>query len=138
MWIVYALLAALFSALTAILSKAGLSGINSTYATAIRTSVVLIMSWLMVGVMNIPKDQMQVNRYQLLFLVLSGIATGGAWLFYNRALQMGPATRVASVDKLSIVLIAILSAIIFKEEMTWKSIVSICMIAGGTVLLVFS
>ncbi len=138
MWMVYALLSAVFSALVAILSKVGLQGINSTYGTAIRTTVVLIVAWLFAAGLRARGVEMQVGKNQILFLVLSGLATGGAWLCYNKALQMGPATRVASLDKLSIVLIAVLSAAFLGENMSWKAVLSILMIASGTILLVFS
>ena len=138
MWMMYAGLAALFSALVAILSKLGLDGINSHFATAVRTTGVMVITWLMVWGMGVKGEQMQISRNQLIFLLLSAVATGGAWICYNRALQLGPATRVASVDKLSIVLIAFLSWLIFKESMNATAIVSILLITGGTVLLVFA
>lgn len=138
MWIVYALLSAVFSALVAILSKMGLQGINSAYGTAIRTTVVLVVAWLFAGLLRARGVEMHVGRTQLVYLALSGLATGGAWLCYNKALQMGPATRVASVDKLSIVLIAVLSAALLGESMSWTAVLSVLMIAAGTVLLVFS
>ena len=138
MWMVYAGLSAVFSALVAILTKLGLQGINSHFATAIRTSAVMIITWLMVWAMGVRSEQLQVTGRQIGLLLLSALATGGAWLCYNRALQLGPATRVASIDKMSIVLIAILSVWLFQESMSPRAILSILMIAGGTVLLVFS
>ena len=138
MWMVYAGLAALFSALVAILSKLGLQGINSHFATAVRTSMVMVVTWLFVWGMGVKQEQMHIGRKQLIYLVLSALATGGAWICYNRALQDGPATRVASIDKLSIVLVAFLSWVIFKEDMNTLSVVSILLITGGTVLLVFA
>lgn len=138
MWMVYAALAALFSALVAILSKLGLEGINSHYATAIRTSAVMVITWLMVWIAGVKGEALHVTGRQALFLVLSAVATGGAWICYNRALQLGPATRVASIDKLSIVLIALLSVWLFNESMSWLAVLSVLLIAGGTVLLVFS
>ena len=138
MWMLYAALAAVFSALVAILSKLGLEGINSHYATAVRTSFVVLVTWGMVWIAGAKGSVMQITGRQFLFLLLSALATGGAWICYNRALQLGPATRVASVDKLSIVLIAVLSALIFKENMSATAVVSILLITAGTVLLVFS
>ena len=138
MWMLYAGLAAFFSALVAILSKLGLDGMNSHYATAIRTTGVLVVTWLMVWGVGVRGDALQVTGRQFLFLMLSALATGGAWICYNRALQLGPATRVASIDKLSIVLIAALSAWIFKESMSPTAIVSVLLITGGTILLIFS
>lgn len=139
MWILYAGLAAFFSALVAILSKLGLEGINSHFATAVRTSFVLVMTWLMVWIVGAgAKDFTRITGRHLLFLLLSAVATGAAWICYNRALQLGPATRVAAVDKLSIVLVAVLSALVFKESMGWPAVAGVALIAGGTVLLVFS
>lgn len=137
-WVVWAILAALFSALVAILSKLGLQGMNSHYATAIRTTAVMVVTWLFVWGVGVKGEQMQITKKQLLYLVLSALATGGAWICYNRALQEGPATRVASVDKLSIVLIALLSWMIFKENMNTTAVVSIALITVGTVMLVFA
>lgn len=138
MWMAYAGLAALFSALVAILSKLGLQGINSHFATAIRTTAVMIITWLMVWGVGVKGAEMQVNRNQFIYLILSAVATGGAWICYNRALQDGPATRVASIDKMSIVLIAVLSWLIFKEDMNWVAVASLVLITGGTVLLIFA
>lgn len=137
-WMVYAALAALFSALVAILSKLGLQGINSHYATAIRTTAVMVITWLFVWGMGVKGEQLHVSKKQLVFLLLSAVATGGAWICYNRALQLGPATRVASVDKMSIVLIAVLSWMFFKEDMSPMAIVSLVLITAGTVMLVFA
>lgn len=138
MWIVYAALAALCSALVAILTKLGLQGINSHVATAIRTSFVVVVTWLVVWLMGVRGEAVRVDGRQLWYLFLSALATGGAWLFYNRALQLGPATRVASVDKMSIVLIAGLSVVIFQESLSPLALFSLALITGGTVLLLFS
>ncbi len=138
MWIVYGILAALFSALVAILSKLGLSGINSHYATAIRTTFVMVVTWLFVWGMGVKGEQLRVTRTHIIYLLLSALATGGAWICYNRALQDGPATRVASVDKMSIVLIALLSWWIFGEKMNAMAIASIALITIGTIMLVFA
>ncbi len=138
MWMVYALLSAVFSAGTALFIKLGLRDVNAAYATAVRTSVVLVMTWIMAWIARGRGGEMHIGGSQLLFLVLSAVATGGAWLCYNQAMQLGPATRVASVDKLSIVFIAALSAAFLGESMNLTAILAIALIAGGTVLLVFA
>ena len=138
MWILYAFLSAVFSALVAILSKMGLQGINSNYGTAIRTTVVLVVSWLFVGAAKMRGVELNLDRKQFLYLLLSGLATGGAWLCYNKALQLGPTTRVASIDKLSIVLIAIISYLLLGENMNWLSALGVAFIAFGTIVLVWS
>lgn len=138
MWIVWAALAALFSALVAILSKLGLAGVNSHFATAVRTTAVMVITWLFVWGMGVRGAALHIGRSQFVYLLLSAVATGGAWICYNRALQDGPATRVASVDKMSIVLIALLSWWIFKENMSPLAIVSIGLITVGTVMLIFA
>ena len=138
MWVFYAILSALFSALVAIFSKVGLQGMNSHFATAVRTTGVMAITWLFVWGMGVKGEQMQISKKQLLFLILSACATGGAWMAYNRALQIGPATRVASIDKMSIVLIAFLSWLVFHESMSVWSVVGVGMIAAGTVVLVVS
>ncbi len=138
MWIVYGILAALFSALVAILSKLGLSGINSHYVTAIRTTFVMVITWLFVWGMGVKGEQLRITRTHIIYLLLSALATGGAWICYNRALQDGPATRVASVDKMSIVLIALLSWWVFGEKMNAMAVASIALITIGTIMLVFA
>lgn len=138
MWIFYAALSALFSALVAIFIKLGLVGMNSHFATAIRTSLVMVVTWLFVWWVGVKGSAMHITKNQLLYLVLSALATGGAWICYNKALQDGPATRVASVDKMSIVLIAFLSWAIFHEDMSWLAVLSIALITLGTVVLVFA
>ncbi|MCL2001067.1 MAG: EamA family transporter [Planctomycetes bacterium] len=140
MWIVYALLSAVFSAATALFIKLGLRDMNVAYATAIRTSVVLVITWIMVWVTKGRGGEMffHAGGRQWLFLVLSAFATAGAWLFYNQAMQLGAATRVASIDKLSLVFIAAASAAFLGENMNLTAIFAIALITGGTVLLVFS
>ena len=138
MWAFYAVLAALFSALVAILSKLGLQGINSHFATAVRTTAVMVITWIFVWGMGVKGEQMQISKRQLLYLVLSAVATGGAWIAYNKALQLGPATRVASIDKMSIVVIAFLSWLVFHESMGVWSVAGVGLITAGTVMLVFS
>lgn len=137
MWILYAVLAAVFSALVAILTKMGLAGMNSHFATAIRTSAVMVVTWLFVWGVGVRGDALHVTGRQLAYLGLSALATGGAWLCYNLALQLGPATRVSSIDKLSIVLIAIFSALFFKESMGGMAILGLAMITVGTIVLVY-
>ena len=137
MWILYAGLAALFSALVAILTKLGLAGINSHVATAIRTTAVMVITWLFVWGTGAKSQSFNISRQQLVYLVLSAIATGGAWICYNRATQDGPATRVASIDTLSIVLLGFLSRPLFKEEMNAMAVVQILLATGRTALVVF-
>ncbi len=138
MWMMYAGLAAVFSALVAILSKLGLQGMNAHFATAVRTTAVMVITWFFVWGMNVKGADMQIGKKQLIYLILSAVATGGAWICYNKALQDGPATRVASVDKMSIVIIAVLSWLIFREEMSAMAVVSLLLITGGTVMLIFA
>lgn len=137
-WMLYAALAAVFSALVAILSKMGLQGINSHFATAIRTTAVMVITWLFVWFSGVKGADLHVGKKHVLYLILSALATGGAWLTYNMALQTGPATRVASVDKMSIVLIAILSFLIFQETLSWAAVGGLLMITCGTIILVFA
>ncbi len=138
MWMLYATLSALFSALVAIFVKLGLEGVNSHFATAVRTSMVMVVTWLFVWWVGVKGSAMHITKNQLVYLILSALATGGAWICYNKALQDGPATRVASLDKMSIVLIAVLSWAIFHEDMSRLAILAIVLITAGTVLLVFA
>src|SRR5258708_15513610 len=117
-WLIYALLSALFAALTAILAKIGVSDVNSNLATAIRTIVILLFAWGIVFSQGTFKQLGSISQYSLLFLVLSGIATGLSWLFYFRALQLGTASQVAPIDKLSLVLTIVLAVIFLKEKLT--------------------
>ena len=138
MWSAYAALAAVFSALVAILSKLGLQGINSHYATAIRTSFVMVVAWAFVWLV-VPKGQaLLLTGRNWLFLFLSAVATGAAWLCYNRALQDGPATQVTAVDKLSLVLVAIVSWLVFGEKFNAMSIAGVFVILAGTFMVVYS
>ncbi len=138
MWMLYATLSALFSALVAIFVKLGLAGMNSHFATAVRTSLVMVVTWLFVWWVGVKGTAMHITKNQLLYLVLSALATGGAWICYNKALQDGPATRVSSIDKMSLVLIALLSWAIFHENMGWRALFAIALITVGTVMLVFA
>ena len=136
MWFILALASSLFAALTSILAKIGIDGVNSNLATAIRTIVVLIMSWGMVFLTNTHSGVTEISRKSWLFLILSGLATGASWLCYYKALQLGEASKVVPIDKLSIVFTMILAAIILQEQFTLKSILGCVLIAAGTLLMV--
>ena len=137
MWAVYALFSALFAALTSILGKIGVENINSNLATAIRTVVVLVMAWAIVFVTGVQEGIGSISRRSLLFLVLSGIATGLSWLFYYRALQTGPASRVIPIDKSSVVFGMILAFIVLRETLTLKAVIGGSLITLGTFVLIF-
>ncbi|PQV60271.1 transporter family protein [Hydrobacter penzbergensis] len=136
MWWVYALLSALFAALTAIFAKIGVSNMNSNLATAIRTVVILLVAWGIVLARNETKGITTLSRQNLLFLVISGITTGLSWVFYFKALQMGKVSQVAPVDKLSIALTIILSAVFLKEVMTARVLAGALLIIAGTLVLI--
>ena len=136
MWAVYALLSALFAALTSILAKIGINGVDSNLATAIRTVVVLVMAWGLVFMTGVQKQISNIGARSWLFLVLSGIATGLSWLFYYRALQMGDASRVVPIDKSSVVISMVLAFVVLKEQLTWQSIVGGLLITAGTFVLI--
>lgn len=136
MWFILALGSSVFAALTSILAKIGIDGVNSNLATAIRTVVVLIMSWGMVFLTNAQHGIGDISRRSWLFLILSGLATGASWLCYYKALQMGEASKVVPIDKLSIVITMILAALILQEQFTLKSILGCGLIAAGTLLMV--
>lgn len=136
MWFVFALLSALFAALTSILAKIGIDGVNSNLATAIRTVVVLAMAWGMVFVTHAQDGISSISRKSWLFLILSGLTTGASWLCYYRALQMGPASKVVPVDKLSVVITLVLAFLLLGEKATVKSVVGCALIAAGTLLMV--
>ena len=137
MWIVFALLSAVFAALTSIFAKIGIDGVNSNLATAVRTVVVVVMSWLIVFITNNQSGLAQISKKSWVFLILSGIATGASWLCYYRALQLGKATEVAAVDKLSIVFTLILAFIFLQDTFTVKSLIGCALIATGTILMVW-
>jgi transporter family protein len=137
MWIVYALLSAFFAALTSILAKIGIENINSNLATAIRTVVVLIMSWAVVFMTGKHNDIMNISHKNLLFLVLSGMATGLSWLCYYRALQIGEASKVMPIDKFSLVIGMVLAFIVLKETIAVKTIIGGALITIGTFVLIF-
>lgn len=136
LWVVYALLSALFAALTSILAKIGINGVDSNLATAIRTVVVLVMAWGLVFMTGVQKQISNIGARSWLFLVLSGIATGLSWLFYYRALQMGDASRVVPIDKSSVVISMVLAFVVLKEQLTWQSIVGGLLITAGTFVLI--
>ena len=136
MWFVFALLSAVFAAATSILAKIGISGVNSNLATALRTVVVLVMAWGMVFLTDAQGGIGAISRRSWLFLILSGLATGASWLCYFRAVQLGEVSRVAPVDKLSVVLTVLLAAAFLHEKMTVKSLLGALLITAGTVLMV--
>ena len=136
MWIVYALLSAGFAAFTSILAKIGIENINSNLATAIRTVVVLVLAWAMVFITGAQSGIREISRRSLLFLVLSGLATGLSWLCYYKAVQMGEVSKVAPINKFSIVLTLVLAFLILKEPITWKALVGGALITAGTFVLI--
>ena len=136
MWFILALGSSIFAALTSILAKIGIDGVNSNLATAIRTVVVLIMSWGMVFLTNAQNGIGDISRRSWIFLILSGLATGASWLCYYKALQMGEASKVVPIDKLSIVITMLLAALILQEQFTLKSIFGCVLITAGTLLMV--
>ncbi|MGN0776865.1 MAG: EamA family transporter [Candidatus Ventricola sp.] len=136
MWAVFAVLSAVFAALTSILAKVGIDGVNSTLATAIRTVVVLAMSWGMVFITNVQSGIGSISRKSWLFLILSGLATGASWLCYYRALQMGEASKVVPIDKLSVVITLALAFIFLREPFTAKSLIGAALITVGTLVMV--
>ncbi len=136
MWLLFALASSVFAALTSILAKIGIEGVNSTLATAIRTFVVLLMSWGMVFITNTQGGIMEISKRSWVFLILSGLATGASWLFYYKALQIGEASRVVPIDKLSVVITLILAAVVLHEQFTPKSIAGCVLIGLGTLLMV--
>ena len=136
MWMIFALLSAVFAALTSILAKIGIENVNSNLATAIRTVVVVIMAWGMVFLTNAQHGIMEIGRKSWLFLILSGLATGASWLCYYKALQMGDASKVVPIDKLSVVITLVLAFVFLHEEFTIKSLVGCVLIAAGTMFMV--
>ena len=136
MWLLSAVGSSIFAALTSILAKIGIEGVNSTLATAIRTFVVLLMSWGMVFITNTQSGVTEISRRSWIFLILSGIATGASWLCYYKALQIGEASKVVPVDKMSVVITIVLAAVILHEQFTPKSILGCILIGIGTLLMV--
>lgn len=136
MWLLFAILSAVFAALTSILAKIGIEDVNSNLATAIRTVVVVALSWGMVFITHAQSGLSEISRKSWIFLILSGVATGLSWLCYYRAIQIGEVSKVVPIDKLSVVITLVLSFIFLHEEFTIKSAVGCVLIAAGTLLLV--
>ena len=136
MWFVPALLSAVFAALTSILAKIGIDGVNSNLATAIRTMVVVVMAWGMVFLTNAQAGFSDISKKSWLFLILSGLATGASWLCYYKALQIGEASKVVPIDKLSVVITLILAFIFLHEKFTPKPLIGCILIAAGTLIMV--
>ena len=136
MWFLFAMLSAIFAALTSILAKIGIDGVNSNLATAVRTVVVLIMAWGMVFLTNAQKGIGEISRKSWMFLILSGLATGASWLCYYKALQTGEASKVVPVDKLSVVITLVLAYVFLHETFTMKSFIGCILIGAGTLLMV--
>lgn len=136
MWLIFAIGSAVFAALTSILAKVGIEGVGSNLATAIRTLVVLAMSWLMVFITNQQGGITAISRKSWIFLILSGLATGLSWLCYYKALQSGNASKVVPIDKMSVVLTLILAFVFLHEQFTWKSAIGCVLITAGTIFMV--
>lgn len=136
MWFVFALMSSIFAALTSILAKVGIEGVSSNLATAIRTGVVLIMSWGMVFLTGTQSGIGDISRRSWIFLILSGLATGASWLCYYKALQIGEASKVVPIDKLSVVITLVLAFVFLHEQFTVKSLIGCVLIGAGTLFMV--
>lgn len=136
MWMIFAVLSAVFAALTSILAKIGIEGVNSNLATAIRTIVVVIMAWGMVFLTHAQNGLAEISKKSWIFLILSGLATGASWLRYYKALQMGDASKVVPIDKLSVVITLILAFVFLHEQFTAKSLIGCILIGAGTLIMV--
>ena len=136
MWFIMALLSAIFAALTSILAKVGIDGVNSNLATAIRTVVVVVMAWGMVFLTNAQSGIYEISRKSWIFLILSGLATGASWLCYYKALQIGEASKVVPIDKLSVVITLILAFVFLHEQFTIRSLIGCILIGIGTLIMV--
>ena len=136
MWAIFAILSAIFAALTSILAKVGIEGVNSNLATAVRTIVVVLMAWFMVFVTGNQNGIVDINKKSWIFLILSGLATGASWLCYYKALQLGEASKVVPIDKLSIVITIILAFIFLGEQITLKTLIGCCLIVAGTFVMI--
>jgi len=136
MWFVLALLSAIFAALTSILAKIGIEGVNSNLATAIRTVVVVVMAWGMVFLTNAQNEIAEISKRSWLFLILSGLATGASWLCYYKALQLGDASKVVPIDKLSVIITLVLAFALLHEQFTTKSLIGCILIGIGTMVMV--
>ena len=135
MWLVFALGSAVFAALTSILAKIGIEGVNSNLATAVRTVVVVIMAWGMVFLTNAQGSIRSISQRSWLFLILSGLATGASWLCYYKALQMGETSKVVPIDKLSVIITLVLAFVFLHEEFTAKSLIGCVLIGAGTLMM---
>lgn len=136
MWFIFAILSAVFAALTSILAKVGIDGVNSNLATAVRTIVVVLMAWVMVFITNAQSGFFEISKKSWIFLILSGLATGASWLCYYKALQIGEASKVVPVDKLSVVITLILAFVFLHESFTFKSLIGCVLITAGTLIMV--
>lgn len=136
MWLLFAFLSAIFASLTSILAKVGIEGVNSNLATAVRTVVVVVMAWLMVFITKTQSGIFNISRKSFLFLILSGLATGASWMCYYKALQIGSASKVVPIDKLSVVITLVLAFIFLHEAFTVKSLIGCVLIGAGTLLMV--
>lgn len=136
MWLILAILSAVFAAATSILAKIGIEGVNSNLATAIRTVVVVIMAWCMVFITSAQSGLHEISRRSWIFLILSGLATGASWLCYYKALQIGEASKVVPIDKLSVVITLILAFVFLHEDFTVKSVIGCVLIGAGTLIMV--
>ncbi len=136
MWMIFAVLSAVFAALTSILAKIGIEGVNSNLATAIRTIVVVIMAWGMVFLTHAQNGLAEISKKSWIFLILFGLATGASWLCYYKALQMGDASKVVPIDKLSVVITLILAFVFLHEQFTAKSLIGCILIGAGTLIMV--
>ena len=136
MWLIFAIGSAVFAALTSILAKIGIEGVGSNLATAIRTLVVVAMAWVMVFITNQQSGLAEISKRSWIFLILSGLATGLSWICYYKALQLGQASKVVPIDKMSVVLTLILAFVFLHEQFTWKSIIGCLLITAGTLFMV--
>ena len=136
MWMIFAVLSAVFAALTSILAKIGIEGVNSNLATAIRTIVVVIMAWDMVFLTHEQNGLAEISKKSWIFLILSGLATGASWLCYYKALQMGDVSKVVPIDKMSVVITLILAFVFLHEQFTVKSLIGCILIGAGTLIMV--
>ena len=136
MWFVFAILSSIFAALTSILAKIGIEGINSNLATAVRTIVVVLMAWFMVFITGNQNGIVDISKKSWIFLILSGLATGSSWLCYYKALQLGEASKVVPIDKLSIVITIVLAFIFLGEQITLKTLIGCCLIVIGTFIMI--
>lgn len=136
MWAIFAILSAIFAALTSILAKVGIEGINSNLATAVRTIVVVLMAWFMIFITGNQNGIIDISKKSWIFLILSGLATGASWLCYYKALQLGEASKVVPIDKLSIVITIILAFIFLGEQITLKTLIGCCLIVAGTFVMI--